>query len=490
MPQQLPLFRAARLVGVSRYTLQKEVRKKGIETFEGMINLPDLLSLYPEADLGHDSEFERVENIKATAFSKRVREKLLPDSEVLASRLTDMGQKFAHSRSQLIMYKSVVKQISDRLENIETLATRKETADQVKQEIRTLIDQIGITLSETLNTTDPANGLMAYDTVLRIMSAHIKIKPSNHEFWLEGNSTLLDAGIRSGLSLNYGCTNGNCGLCKARVVSGDVKKIRNHDYVLSESEKSMNYILMCSNTAVSDVTLEALEAKDENDIPRQEITARVKKVSPLNDDVTELHLQTPRIQRLRFLAGQSVNLSFPDGDTVDIPVASCPCDDRNILFHIPTTENVALKNTLQTLGKNNEIIISGPHGQFLLKEDTGHDQIFIAFDTGFAPIKSLIEHSMALNNSSHMFLYWITNNQDDLYLHNLCRSWDDALENFHYFPVTRSGPVATIINNTPPQQDHDYDLYLAGNESQVNRTMEDLQNNGFSEEQVTASITA
>lgn len=488
MAQQLPLFRAARLVGVSRYTLQKEIRKKGIETFEGMITVPDLLTLYPEADLSHDTEFDRIQNIKATAFSKRVREKLLPDSEILASRLTEVGQKFARTRSQLVMHKSVVKQIIDRLESIEAIAGQEKANDEVKKEIRTLIDQISITLNETLNAADPSNGLMAYDTVLRVMSAHIKIQPSNHEFWLEGNSTLLDAGIRSGLSLNYGCTNGNCGLCKARVVSGEVKKICNHDYVLSESEKTMNYILMCSNTAVSDVVLEALEAKGENDIPQQEITAKVKKINPLNDSVTELHLQTPRIQRLRFLAGQSVNLSFPNGESIDTSIASCPCDDRNILFHLRPKGSSALNHTLNTLSKSNEIKITGPHGHFLLNEESNRDQIFIAFDTGFAPIKSLIEHAMALDKSTHMYLYWVGNNKEDLYLHNLCRSWADALENFHYFPVTNNDPLKTIMEHNPANKAGKYDLYLAGNEDQLMKTKEKLLNEGFSNEQLMINI--
>lgn len=81
-------------------------------------------------------------------------------------------------------------------------------------------------LASLVADKDNAQQLMAKEVVLRIMAAHIKIKPSNHEFWLEGNDSLLEAGVRSGLALNYGCTSGNCGLCKARVISGEVKKPR------------------------------------------------------------------------------------------------------------------------------------------------------------------------------------------------------------------------------------------------------------------------
>ncbi len=67
---------------------------------------------------------------------------------------------------------------------------------------------------------------------------------------------------------------------------------------------------MCCNTAVADLVIEAREAHGAADMPLQTIDARVKSVSPLGDDVRLLHLQTPRSNRLRFLAGQSVSLAL------------------------------------------------------------------------------------------------------------------------------------------------------------------------------------
>jgi len=55
------------------------------------------------------------------------------------------------------------------------------------------------------------------------MSAHVQVKPSGREFFVDGNDSLLEAALRSGLSLDYGCSAGSCGKCKARVVSGQVQ---------------------------------------------------------------------------------------------------------------------------------------------------------------------------------------------------------------------------------------------------------------------------
>jgi len=233
MSERLPLFRAARLAGVTRSTLQKRIHDEGVETFEGSISLPDLVKLYPRVDLGHDSEYERVQSIKVHAYSKRVRERVMPDPEVLLSRVNEFARQLGETHTQVTQYQSIVQQIIDRLKSIEHNAKQSGEANDTNVNtqvaIHTLINQINTTLSDLSSEKNSESEILAHDTVLRIMAAHIKIQPSNHEFWLEGNSSLLEAGVRSGLSLNYGCTNGNCGLCKARLVSGEVKKICNHD---------------------------------------------------------------------------------------------------------------------------------------------------------------------------------------------------------------------------------------------------------------------
>ena len=64
---------------------------------------------------------------------------------------------------------------------------------------------------------------------------------------------------------------------------------------------------------------------------------------------------------------------------------------------------------------------------------------FIAVDARFAPVKSLIEHAMALDIAEHIHLYWIATPGNSHYLGNLCRSWVDALDNFHYTALKTSG---------------------------------------------------
>jgi CDP-4-dehydro-6-deoxyglucose reductase len=480
MPHLLSIFRAARLVGTTRGALQKRIHDGELVTFEGMLKVDDLLRLYPGTDLHHDTEFERVEKIKATAFAKRVRERTFPDPAVLMTRFRETAQELAASRLQLNHYQAIVEQLQARL-----AALAK--ADAGNGDVQALGAWLQTALAETPVPHEAARRLLAQDAVLRVMAAHVTLHPSGHEYWLEGNDSLLEAGLRAGLALNYGCTDGKCGLCKARVVTGRVIKTLNHDYVLSEAEKGMNYILLCSNTAANDVVIEALEASDESDIPLQELTAKVKSVEFPNQDLLLLHLQTPRIQRLRFLAGQSVTLTSPQGRSINLPIASCPCDDRNLLFHVRRKADNPAVAALFQVHKGDEIQLQGPQGDFLLDEDSPRTQLFLAHETGFAPIKSLLEHAMARDTGKNMYLYWQVQEQAGLYAHNLCRAWHDALENFHYHGAVSEPAVEHLLAQHPRLKD--CDVYVAGPLADVERDAEQLQQAGLPAVQLKVEVS-
>jgi len=202
----------------------------------------------------------------------------------------------------------------------------------------------------------------------------------------------------------------------------------------------------------------------------QNIEARVKSVTPLAEDMRLLHLQTPRSNRLRFLAGQSVALELPGGISASYPVASCPCDDRNLQFHIRRREGDAFAaRVFAGLKGADSVCVEGPRGEFVLNEESSRPLVFIAGGTGFAPIKSLIEHAMALEAAESLSVIWLASGKNGHYLDNLCRSWSDALDDFHYLPLTIDGAWSQqAVERVLPQALaahaglEDCDVYVAG----------------------------
>ncbi len=451
------------MIGIPRHTLQEMIRSGTLQTFDGMIELDEMLRAFPDAKWENDAEYRRITEIKEKAFGKRVFERALPDKEVLAARLTELSKEYASSQAMLMHYSQVISWLDEKIDEIaEDHGT--ETIHALHKLRAFLLRQ----LAELPPEAEKAQAAMAQERILKIMSAHVTIRPSGHEFFVEGSDTLLEAALRAGVSLEYGCSNGNCGECRARLVSGKIIKVRPHDYVFRQDEKDAGMILLCSCAAVDDVVIEANVAGTQ-DIQEQLLEAKIKSVDVLNPAVASLHLLTPRSQRLRFLAGQSIRVSA-EGVSGHYAIASCPCEDRRIEIQILRSGKDAFSEVLfSKLKANDRVELNGPFGDFVLKDDSTHPVIFIAFGVGFAPIKSLIQHSMSLDLAEAIDLHWLAD-QSGHYQANLCRSWADALDNFSYFPHPHSNDLERSLTEIVDAYSdlQNYDVYASG-------TLEQLQ---------------
>jgi len=428
MTQWLSLSRAARLVGVARGVLQKEIREGRLATSDGLISTASLGALYPDFSLEESGAFERVARLKEEAYGRRVFEHVLPSQAVMAQRLFAQSQELADVRRHLQRYHELVVTTQRRIDELAAA-----NSDPGFAQLSVALER---GLAEAL-ATETADALSIMDDMLKIVSAHVTLRPSGHEFFVDGRDSLLQAGLKAGLKLNYGCGNGTCGLCKARVVAGEVVRTMPSDYPLSEAERLQGYTLLCAHSAgSSEIVIETLEALGPGEIPEQEIGVRIRGVTALAPDTRLLHLSTLRTGRLRFLAGQSVTLFGGAGgqDAQGIyPIASCPCDDRNLHFHVGRDDSDAFAHMLfdGALKAGDALTVWGPVGDFVLA-DSDRPLVFVACDTGFAPIKSLLEHAMAVDAVESLSLDWLATRPDGHYLANQCRAWAAAFDHFRY----------------------------------------------------------
>jgi CDP-4-dehydro-6-deoxyglucose reductase len=493
MTQLLTLSRAAQLLGVTRGSLQEKIRNGELAAFDGMVASEELLRVYPDMQVEVSGAFERVTQIKEQAFARRVRQRMLPSQEVLAQRLFAQSQELDSVRRHLARYHDLVEALRERIDALGDAGP----ADQLR-ELGRMLDE---GLAAVLGSQEPEDTVAVMDEMLRVMTAQVTIKPSGHEFFVEGPETILEAALHAGLAPSYGCGNGNCGLCKARVVSGETRQVRSTDYPLSELERAQNYKLLCSHTAVSDLVIEMVEAQSVADIPEQQIVAKVKSVSPLDAHTYLLHLQTPRTNRLRFLAGQNVTLGYAGGGSDvrgDYPVASCPCDDRNLLFHVTRADaeagdGFAARLFAGAVHAGDAVDVWGPFGEFVLKPEPNRALAFLCCDAGFAPVKSLVEHALALDVFPAIAVCWTATRPGGQYLANQCRAWADALDQFSYLPADapdaaaagRAG-AAALAAGVPPIAGRD--VYVAGSQDFVEAAHAALLAAGLPKDQIVAAV--
>jgi len=487
--QWLTLSRAARLIGVPRGELQREIRDGRLPANDGMVSTEGLLALYPQFGIEESGAFERVARVKEEAFGRRVLERALPGREVLAQRVFEQSQELADTRRHLQRYHNLVIAMQQRIDSIPGAVP-----GSVLRDLQSFLER---GLADVL-ATETADPLSIMDDMLKVVSAHVAIRPSGHEFFVEGRDTLLQAGLKAGLKFNYGCGNGTCGLCKARVISGEVTKLAPHDYPLSEAERLQGHVLLCVHSAASsEIVLETLEAHGPRDIPDQQIAVRVRAVKPLAANTLQLHLQTPRTTRLRFLAGQSVTLSAAAAGReghATYAIASCPCDERNLHFHIHRDEADAFAGFLfdGTLATGATVNLAGPVGDFVFWESE-RPLAFVACDTGFAPIKSLIEHAMAVDAAESLALGWLATRADGHYLANQCRAWAEAFDQFRYVACTAddaaSGAARLVGEMATAVPLAGCDVYVAGPAPFVAASIAALQAHGVPDDQVYAGVT-
>jgi CDP-4-dehydro-6-deoxyglucose reductase len=481
MPQPLSLSRAARLAGVSRGELQHQIRRQGVETFEGKIPVQSLLQLYPDVDLDRDPVLERLERIKTTAQPKSsYTDGWLPEPGVLVSRLHELNRVLVRTKSALNRAEKLLQDIRERL--------RERDDGKQAAEILSWIEQ-GLSREDTAQ--DRSAQLFAQDMFLRVMTATVTIKPSGHEFFVEGNESILEGALKAGLHMDYGCSSGNCGACKARVLSGEVQQIKGHDFVLSERERAQGHILACSWTAVTDAELEAGEATSARDLSRQQIRSRVTKVEPISEDSSVLHLRTPRSRTLRFMAGQRARLTDEDGNSSEYPIASCPCDGRNLEFLVRHRPDDAFADGVMARKiKNQVVLVDGPMGDFVLREETTEPAVFVAFGAGFAPIKSLVEQSISIDRAEHLHLYRVDRPLSGSRLDNLCRAWRDSLDNLSFTLIEQDQP-ANIVFGRISKDVADMKIcaiYVAGTEDQVAAFRQAAQADGLDPESIRSTL--
>lgn len=429
MSQLLSLSRAARLADVTRGELQKRVRKERVKTFEGEIAIEDLLTLYPDVDLDEDPVLERVQRIKSEARPKtHYSDGWMPDPQVLMQRLHEFQHTLVQTKSALNTSETLLEGALDELRG---------ALEMPETELRAVVKQCIARLDGAIGRLDRAEDakakLFAKDALLKIVTASVRLLPSGHEYFIEGNDSILEAGLKAGLYLDYGCTSGNCGACKCRIVSGAVRKLRQHDYVLSAKEQAEGYVLACSNSAISDLVIEANEASMNDVLPRQTIRAVVRKVEQEGPGLAVMHVQTPRTRSLRFKAGQRVTVTTEEGISDTLYIASCPCDGRNLVFLVFSGVGSPLEPAVFGDGLDRQtVVIEGPEGEFLLHEDSRLPVLFVAKAGGLAPVKSLVEQAVTIDDAEEISLILVGGNPPDSSLERLCRSWQDALDNFQY----------------------------------------------------------
>jgi CDP-4-dehydro-6-deoxyglucose reductase len=272
------------------------------------------------------------------------------------------------------------------------------------------------------------------------MSFQITIQPSQHQFAADADKSVLDAALAAGIVLPYSCRSGACSTCKAKVLSGSVEAGPSPAQILSADEIEAGFTLLCQARPTSDLVIESREVRLASDIQIRKIPSRVTAIARPTADVALLTLQLPATETFRFHAGQYVELILKDGKRRSYSMANAPHAASALELHIRHLSGGLFTDHVFGAGatamKEREILrLEGPFGSFFLREDSQLPIVMLASGTGFAPIKSIIEHMVHEAINRPITLYWGGRRPSDLYMNDLVEQWASTIPNFKYVPV-------------------------------------------------------
>lgn len=166
--------------------------------------------------------------------------------------------------------------------------------------------------------------------------------------------------------------------------------------------------------------------------------AVVERIDSLAYNVRGFRFKLAEPPTIEFKAGQFIILNVPkNGSTVKraYSIASAPHEPGVVELSVQKVEGGAASTYFWSLREGDAVSISGPHGNFLLKEPYDYDAVFIATGTGVAPLRSMIKHMFHMNAARDIWLFFGCRYEHTILYETEFRSLAGFRRNFHYVPT-------------------------------------------------------
>ncbi len=222
----------------------------------------------------------------------------------------------------------------------------------------------------------------------------VSVPKYKRSFEAAPDQSLLDAALDASLNLPHSCKSGNCGACRARLLTGEINYPNGRPLGLSDPEVAEGLVLMCQARALTDVAIETFDVATPDEIIIKRLPARIERALPLSHDVMGLYLQLPAAEEFHFEAGQYIDIMLSGGRRRSFSIASPPHESRLLELHVRRVAGGEFSEQLFHGARSTLLAIEGPLGQFTYRG--GRDaapMLLVGGGTGLAPLISIISTS-------------------------------------------------------------------------------------------------
>ncbi len=228
-------------------------------------------------------------------------------------------------------------------------------------------------------------------------------------------ASLLDQLLAQNIPVSHSCRRGDCGQCAVELIAGEVAPIET-----TRPLWQADSLLSCNASLSSPAQIRIPYDVELADIVPRRSPAKVHMLDRLSGEIMALTLRLPPTTEFRFLPGQFMCLTNPEGISRSYSLAAGPAPDRLLRMHIRRVAGGAFSRWLFERASLNDLLhVDGPQGRFFLRQNlTASRSIFLATGTGIAPIRAMLaaatpEQRRQLGEVS---LYWGNRAANEAYL--------------------------------------------------------------------------
>lgn len=320
------------------------------------------------------------------------------------------------------------------------------------------------------------------------MTFRVNMHPGGQTFQVDEGESVLDAAMRQGIELPYGCRGGSCGSCAGQLLEGQIV-YGEEPPGLTDAMREQKQALFCMAMPVSDLTISIEEVDALKGIPVRNLRCRAEQIEKLNHDVISMKLKLAGTDRLQYLAGQYIEFLLDDGKRRAFSIANAPHNDDLIELHIRHVPGGQFTDFLfDDMNEKTMLRMEGPLGGFYIREDSQRPIIMMGGGTGFGPLKAMIEHANYIGLERNIHLFMGVRALRDLYMDDMVQQWIQENPRLLFTPVL-SEPmdgdnwegetgfvheaVIKTYNDLSP-----YEIYMSGPPPMVNAALEAFVEHG------------
>lgn len=251
---------------------------------------------------------------------------------------------------------------------------------------------------------------------------------------VNGGDSLLSYFAQNKIFIPSACGGkATCGYCKVEVLSGGGHILPTEEVFIPRKDRLKGVRLACQVKVKNDI--DVLISPDL--LAAQEYKVTVAQIKDLTSDIKLVSLKLDNPLKMDFKSGQYMQFKIPETEEFRAySIASPPSSNGTVELIVRLVPGGMCSTYIhEVLDVNDKITVTGPFGDFYLREDSDRQIVCIGGGCGMAPIRSILLHLSEKNMPRKALYFFGARSKKDLFFTDELFALERKYPNFKYYPA-------------------------------------------------------